>query len=141
MKKNLAAPKSSHFQPNVPFRLLTPHLIPTHLILQPLAVRLDLRPFALPLLHEPQVHKLPLATHGPEDPLRSRDVDVALLPNDPDGSAQDGPFLRAALGLFEFLFVTVDVVDDGDVFGAVEVDGPDEGKLGRRQVKVHDEAH
>ena len=87
------------------------------------------------------MHKLPLAAHGPENPLRSRDTDVALPANDPDRRAQDGTLLLAALGLLELLLVTVDVVDDGDVFGAVEVDVPDAVELGLRQFELHDEAH
>ena len=134
-KKN-RHPNLSHLQTNIPFRPLTPHLVPTHLISQPLTVRQHLLPFALllpPLLHEPHVHELPLAASWIGG-LRFEAAASTL--HDPDGRAQGGTLFRAALGLRELLLVAVDVVDDGDVFGAVEVDVADKVEFGRRQSEV-----
>ena len=87
------------------------------------------------------MNKFPLATHGPEDAFRGRGIDVTFLAQDADGGAEDGTFFGAGFGLLEFLFVAVDVVDDGDVFGAVEVDVFDGGQFGGGEFELHDEAH
>lgn len=45
------------------------------------------------------------------------------------------------LGSLEFLFETVDIVDDGDVAAAVALDLDDGGMVGGGEVHAHDEAH
>lgn len=65
------------------------------------------------------MNRFPFPAQQEENPLGAGHAEVALLRHDLYGRAHGGAFLVACLGGRDFLFEAVDVVDDGDVFGAV----------------------
>ena len=69
------------------------------------------------------MHRFPLPTQQQKNPFGAGHAEIALLRHDLHRRADGGAFLVAGLGGQELLFETVDVVDDGDVFGAVAFDG------------------
>lgn len=87
------------------------------------------------------MHKLPLAHHIPEHALGRPNVQFGAIGQDLDGRAEGGALAVARLGGLQLLFPAVDVVDDGDVLGAVLLEGGEGGELGGCEAEAHGEAH
>ena len=124
----------------------TPQLIPTNLVLQALDIKLQIfairnSTIGLSFGHQNLMSVFPLATHHPQNPLASCMRQTGLVSEDLNSRANGRAFWVAGL-TGEILFVPAhDVVDHGEMFGAVLFDLPNRNNLFGADVEFHGESH
>ena len=94
-----------------------------------------------PLRHQLPVHVLPLPDQSEQSALRGRDAQFRFLGENVHRGTQDAAFFMSGLGGLEFLFVAVDVVDNGDVAAAIAFDVGNGVEICGGEVQAHGEAH